>query len=268
MNWSLKHIVSSLFIVFGSLFLKGQNIDTLTIPDKYSISVLSIDAKSNFYAADNANTLHKFNNKGVKITNANTKIYGNIRLIDCSNPFEIYAYYNQTNVVVYYDNMLNVKGETNLNTYEFYNISDVIRSYNNGLWFFDYSSFKLLNINKFGDIIASSNNLIQEIGREISILSVKEFENHIYLADSSFGVMKFDLYGNYVTTFYINNFTNFIPAGNFIYFTSTERLLKYNVLTRNYTPIHPQINDFELIAVQNERLIGVQNNYILSATAD
>ena len=64
--------------------------------------------------------------------------------IDAGNPLEIYVFYKDQNKLVYFDNMLNYRGETDLyKTLGVNNIQAVCRSYDNGFWFFDPDNFKL-----------------------------------------------------------------------------------------------------------------------------
>ena len=135
----LNYIIISLSIL-SSFKVKGQ--DTLTLNNLKNISCLSIDAKGNKYISDDLLTLYKYGPNNKLITNVNNKSYGNITSIDCSNPFEIYVFYKDQNILVFFDNMLNIRGEVRLNDFQMNNVTCVSRSYDNHIWLIDMSENK------------------------------------------------------------------------------------------------------------------------------
>lgn len=197
-----KKYISNIFwislICVTPFAAKGQ--DTLLIDGIQNITVAEMDSKGNYYIADEGQTLYKLTQTGEIITNVNVKLYGAITQIDVSNPFEIYTYHREQNILVYYDNMLNVRGETRLNSVGFTNISALARSFDNGFWAFDLMEFKLLRCSKNGTIKASSNNLINILQLELAPYKIIEHNKRIYLCDSVNGVLVFDIFGTYIKT--------------------------------------------------------------------
>ena len=96
----LRKGTSLILNLFASLFVKSQ--DTLALKNLKNITCLSIDAKGNKYLSDDSYTLYKYNVNNKLITNVNNKSYGNITSIDCSNPFEIYVFYKDQNIIVFF----------------------------------------------------------------------------------------------------------------------------------------------------------------------
>jgi len=199
---TMKKYISNIFwisiLCLASFAVKGQ--DTLLIEGIQNITVAEMDAKGNYYIADEGQTLYKLTTEGQIITNVNVKLYGAITQIDVSNPFEIYTYHREQNILVYYDNMLNVRGETRLNSVGFTNISALARSFDNGFWVFDLMEFKLIRCGKNGAEKASSNNLINILQMELAPYKIIEHNKRIYLCDSVNGIFVFDIFGTYIKT--------------------------------------------------------------------
>ncbi|MDA8929808.1 hypothetical protein N9J07_00285 [Bacteroidia bacterium] len=211
--------------------------DTTVLAKVSNITSFSIDSKGNTFAADDNLSLYKFDAKGSLITNVNIKSYGEITSIDCSNPFEIYVYHQDQNIVVFYDNMLNQRGEIRLNDYYYYNVACVARSFDNHLWVMDLSQYQLIKINKQGKRLAESPYLNNITGKKLSPFKMWEQNNDVYLADSTNGVYKFDMYATYATTYFHPKLTNALSIKTNLILVQDTSLLFYNTLLRNPLPL-------------------------------
>ena len=252
MKWNLKHISIVLLAFCFAAFAQAS--DTLKISGVKQITALAVDAKQNMFIADNSFTLFKTDASGKVITNVNTKIYGAISKIDCTNPFEIYTYHPSQNIVVFYDNMLNVRGALRLNDHYFNNISCIARSFDNGLWLFDLSEYRLLKINKAGEIVNSSNNLINVVGKQLKVFDIQELGNNVYLIDSTLGVLKFDLFATYATTYYIEGLQSAAITSTGFWATTNNTTLDYYFLNRGYDIVEIMLNQGGVAAYQNNTL--------------
>ena len=252
MKWNLKHISLALLAFCFAAFAQAS--DTLKISGVKQITALAVDAKQNMFIADNSFTLFKTDASGKVITNVNTKIYGAISKIDCTNPFEIYTYHPSQNIVVFYDNMLNVRGALRLNDHYFNNISCIARSFDNGLWLFDLSEYRLLKINKAGEIVNSSNNLINVVGKQLKVFDIQELGNNVYLIDSTLGVLKFDLFATYATTYYIEGLQSAAITSTGFWATTNNTTLDYYFLNRGYDIVEIMLNQGGVAAYQNNTL--------------
>ena len=261
MKWNLKHI--SLLLVALCNWASGFAQDTIKIAGAKQITALAVDAKQNMFIADNAFSLYKTDATGKVITNVNTKVYGEISKIDCTNPFEIYTYHPSQNIVVFYDNMLNVRGELRLNDYYFNNISCIARSFDNGLWLFDLSEYRLLKINKAGEIVNSSNNLINVVGKQLKVFDIQELGNNVYLIDSTLGVLKFDLFATYATTYFIEGLRSAAITSKGFSATTRNTTLDYYFLDRGYDILEIMLNEGGVAAFQNNTLYSFYKSSVI-----
>lgn len=252
MKWNLKHISLALLAFCFAAFARAS--DTLKISGVKQITALAVDAKQNMFIADNSFTLFKTDASGKVITNVNTKIYGAISKIDCTNPFEIYTYHADQNIIVFYDNMLNVRGELRLNDFYFNNISCIARSFDNGIWLFDFSEYRLLKINKAGEIVNSSYNLINVLDKQLKVFDIQEFGNNVYLIDSTLGILKFDLFATYATTYYIEGLQSAAITSKGFWAATNKTTIEYSFLDREYDIVEILLNEGGITAYQNNTL--------------
>ncbi len=211
--------------------------DTLVLAGVKNITTLAVDAKGNHYVADNTLTLHKFDNKGNLVTNVNIKSYGDIASIDCSNAFEIYVFHHDQNIIVFYDNMLNQRGEIRLNDFYFNNVPCVARSFDNNIWIVDLSQYKLLKINKKGETLAESPFLNNILGNKFNPTKMWEENNDVYIVDTSNGVHQFDMYATFATTYFHPHLSDALGLDNRIIMKQGDTLLAYNKLLRTPIPL-------------------------------
>jgi hypothetical protein len=81
---------------------------------KGQFKFFTTDKLGNVFVLTQKNDIQKFDKKGKKLTEANFKVLGDATMIDAGNPLEIYVFYKDQNKLVYFDNMLNYRGETDL----------------------------------------------------------------------------------------------------------------------------------------------------------
>ena len=237
--------------------------DTILLQNVNTIVCMSIDSKGNIFAADNNFTLCKYDTKGKLITNVNIKSYGEITSIDCTNPFEIYVFHKDQNIMVFYDNMLNVRGELRLNDYFLSNVACVARSYDNNIWVVDLSQYKLLKINKIGEVIAESAYLNSTLSNELNIYTIWEFNNEVYLGDSLVGVYVFDMYATYSTTHYTPNNKAVVGKNGRMHLSIAGKLHLYNTLARDLIKTEVSLPKSTSFSLYNKALYYYSKNNVI-----
>ncbi|MGB1038730.1 MAG: hypothetical protein ACPGYY_08795, partial [Bacteroidia bacterium] len=257
-------------LIIASLLLGHVSFaqDSLILEGIEGISTFAKDAGGNIYVADKKHSLLKFDKHGKQITNVNIKSYGDISSIDCSNPFEIYVYYQDQNIIVFYDNMLFARGEIRLNNYYFTNVSCISRSFDNNIWLIDMSEYKLIKINKKGDILLETPYLYNILNTTLKSYKIWERDNFVFVADSANGIHKFDHYGTHINTYYIKNATGASLVSNFFFFKVKHELFSYHVLTREMKNLSIALKENTSIYAQNEHVYISKENKIISYPAE
>ena len=192
----------------------------------------STDKFGNVFVITPKNDIQKFDSKGKKISEANFKVLGDATLIDACNPMEIYVFFKDQNKLVYFDNMLNFRGETDLyKTLGTTNIQAVCRSYDNGFWFFDSDNFKLKKADKQGNLLSESINISNHIDTILNPQMLIDDGKNVYLKTNSNRLMVFDILGNYIKTHVFENFTTFQVRENKLVYSTFHEVFVYNPLT-------------------------------------
>jgi hypothetical protein len=199
---------------------------------KGQFKFFTTDKLGNVFVLTQKNDIQKFDKKGKKLTEANFKVLGDATMIDAGNPLEIYVFYKDQNKLVYFDNMLNYRGETDLyKTLGVNNIQAVCRSYDNGFWFFDPDNFKLKKADKQGDLQSESINLANVADTILTPQMLLDDGKFVYLKTNNDRLLVFDILGNYIKTIPLEKFTSFqTKEENLIYSTYSD-LYTYNPST-------------------------------------
>lgn len=257
----LSYILLTLSL-FGALLANSQ--DTLVLRNIKNITCMSIDAKGNKYLSDDAHTLYKYSSDHKLVTNVNNKSYGNITSIDCSNPFEIYVYYKDQNIIVFFDNMLNIRGEVRLNNFQLNNTVCMSRSYDNQIWLVDMSENKLLKISKSGKKLMESN-FLNSIHQELTNPSkMWELNGQVYVADSTTGIVAFDIYATLDKIYPLAHFSSVTGNSTLLYANQNGSLIRYNKLLKIPTNTNIKMPKKAKLAIHDNTVYSYFDNKILA----
>ncbi len=241
----MKSIVF-IFFLLTNLFLNGQTdsikskLDTLKLETNCQFTT---DNLGFIYIITPNNDIEKYNDKFKKIATANFKVYGSISSIDASNPFEIYVFYRDQSKVVYLDNMLNYRGETDLNAIGISQSAVVARSFDNQLWVVDMSDMKLKKINKENKLIFESNPLnLTSTDIIISPSQLVDINSKLYLLNQG-NLYVFDLFGNFEKTALKDSIQSFQIHNTKLFYLKNEMVYSYDmqnvISTQKSVPLFP-----------------------------
>lgn len=170
--------------------------DSLSVP---SGSQMTTDRLRNVFIITPTNDIIKYGPDGKRMAVANFKVLGNISGIDISNPFEIYIFYRDQNKVVFLDNLLNSKGEMDLDDLGVSQVACIGRSSDNNLWIFDMADLKLKKYGKDGRFMLESASFNTFLNTTISPTQIIDNNTSIFLLNSG-SILEFDIFGNYNST--------------------------------------------------------------------
>lgn len=225
MSFIMKLFICVLFTCISTA--KSQTIqqDTISIPLGSSISSDNLD---NLFVITPTNDIIKYNKNGQKLATANFKVLGNISSIDAGNPFEIYVFYRDQNKIIFLDNMLNIRGECDLESIGMSQIACIARSSDNQIWLFDMSEQKLKKYSKDLKLLnesAALNNY--PIGNEINPSLILDINSSILILNN-YNVIEFDLYANFNKTVLIDTLKAFQFLNNKIVFLKDNSINVYD----------------------------------------
>lgn len=224
----LSSVIAVLILFFKSA--GAQSVPLFEIKGEFKF--FTTDQMGNLYVLTPENDIRKYDPNGKKIAEANFKVLGDASLIDATNPMEIYVWFRDQNKLLYFDNLLNYRGETDLykllNTN---NIQVVCRSYDNGIWFFDPDGFKLKKINKQGTLLTESVNLSFMVDTVLVPELLLDDGKYVYLKSGANRLIQFDVLGNFIQTVVLEPFIAFQLQGDEIVYAVSGRLYSYHPKT-------------------------------------
>ena len=194
MTFLNKLIVFISFLCISQIQSQSLLTDTIKIPLG---STISSDNLENIYIITPTNDIIKYDKNGQKLATVNFKVLGNISSFDAGNPFEIYVFYRDQNKIIFLDNLLNIRGECDLESIGISQIACIARSSDNQIWLFDMSDQKLKKYSKDLKLLnesASLNNFT--VGNEINPSIILDINSSILLLNN-FNLLEFDLYANF-----------------------------------------------------------------------
>jgi hypothetical protein len=190
-------------------------------------SVWNIDTFGNLIVSD-GDKMQKFDSLGTAVFSQSNKNWGNISSIDPSNPMKILIFSEDQQLISYVDNTLSKQQELiDLNEH---NLSYVTLVTTSGqpdkFWVYDQDNSKIVLIAR--NILQQQR--IENIRGLLGCKQVKQIvekDNNLYLIDEEQGILKFDLYGTFISKWEMKG-VNFVHIENELAYFIREN--KLNVL--------------------------------------
>lgn len=224
---------------------------------------MTSDNLGNIFIANKRGDILKYNRNGDSILLQNLSSYGEISHLDASNTFEMYAFFQTTDKVVFLDNQLSFRGELNLADLGYSDVSIVARSQNNGVWLYDMNTLRLLKIDKTGKVLnegATSNTYTQDALQPHYLLDNK---NALYLCDSVSGIYVFDNFGTFSKKIDIKTKSGIQVINNDLIYWEGNKLNRYNLkMHKESKTILPDSVDIRNVRIEKNRLYIIKENKV------
>jgi len=199
-----------------------------TIPAE--VSEFAVDNLDNIYILNSRNRLYKYNANGDSVAVYNdVRNFGQVSLIDVSNPLKVLLYYKDFSTIVMLDRFLNPRNVIDLRKHNILDVKAIGQSYDNKIWIYDELESKLKKIDEDGRLILETPDLRLLLGQAVSPARIFDEDKLVYLYDSSKAIFVFDYYGAHKNNILINHWQNFKVAGKFIYGSRADSLFRYEI---------------------------------------
>lgn len=238
--------MGKLNILFFCLFASTAVMAAGDTTFKYVVEKTIIGNFTNFYTDNFGNIFLLSKNNQVKKLNAqydsagvfnDVRRYGDISLLDVSNPMKIAVYYKDFSTLLIADRFLNIRNTIDLRNAGILQAKAVAQSYDNNYWVFDELDNALKKIDDKGNILLQSPDfriLLQEAFRPTCIIDA---ESQLYICDENKGCLVFDYYGTYKKLIPFTARQNIQIANGTINSTDSSFFFTYNMATFNETKI-------------------------------
>lgn len=191
------------------------------------IQQVAVDNLQNTYVVAKDNSLSKINKAGEIIARANFKSYGDITHLDATNPFMLFLFYRNQNVLLVTDNYLNLRSTIRLDDLESDYIMALGRSVDDGIWIFDQNDYQLKKYDQNLELQQNSGNVMNWLSSEPDFNFLIAENNYVYLQSPSNGILVFDQFANYFKTIPIKNADHFQVINGQIYYQSDSVYVRY-----------------------------------------
>jgi len=228
---------SLLIILFAFIFsdLLAQDVAEAVLNKPISsiakeAEFISTDRLGNVYLIKE-NNIWMYNKDGDSLRAFNSRRYGNISFLDCTDPYKILAFFSDYNVTLILDNFLSENGPPmDMQELGFDQATLVCLSQEKGFWVFDQLKQKVLRLDQNFRVTHETVNFIQWFGKRLNPNFMIQYNNRLYLNEPSSGIYVFDHFGTYL---------KMIPLKGLDNIQVLENLLSY-VVDRKYCNYHLQ----------------------------
>ena len=234
-----------------------------TIRGKFSY--FTVDNLDNVYLITTTNQFKKINSNGDSAGVFNdVKRYGNISLVDVTNPLKILLYYKNFATVVVLDRFLNVRNTINFRKQNIFSVQSIAASYDNYLWLFDEQDYKLKKIDDDGRLMQESTDFRMLFDSVPAPTQLIDKENFVYLYDTAKGFYIFDYYGAFKNRLPFLNWSDIAVSDKNIYGFHNQHLYSYqlNSLTLKEYQLPAFLQSYTAIKAINGKLYVLNNEGI------
>ncbi len=254
------------FIITSATFAQSKFNLVAAIPVKADF--FTTDKQGNTYIVK-ANELSKYNKTGKLVYKYSNKTLGNIDFVDASNMLRLLVFYKNFSQLVFLDNTLTQSGEpVSLDKIGFQQTTLVCSSYNNGLWLYNQQNLELIRLDQTFQTTQQTGNLSILLNAPLQPSSLLEYDNKVYLNNSSTGILAFDIYGTYYKTIPLKNVQYFQPIGEQIYYLSKNEVKAYNIKTTEEIKFELPLSEFNSFRIEMDILVLRSTDSITIYTAE
>jgi hypothetical protein len=215
---------------------------------------ITTDKTGVLYVALNNNSIYKLNNTGDSIGYFNAVRRGAVTQLDATNPLEVVAYYKDIPQITLLNNMMNLRGNIDLRPLNLFNTSAVSYSADGDIWVYDVLQAEFIKINDQQKKRVMSFNLLQQFADNIYPIYLCEQERNLFVVDSVQGILRFDQFGTYITTYHFNT-KEVQYINNQLVFKQGDSLVVYNTNTLKEQSISlPIASDVLQVRTEQNRL--------------
>lgn len=224
-----------LFILLCCTFSLTANAqDTTSLVPLATVTVKSrfaeIDRMQQLYVVTDDHTLQKYSSDGVLIKTFNENRLGSLTTVDVSNAFQPLLYYEEYQTVVVLDRSLSELYRFNLNDLGYVQVEAVGISSDNLIWLYDANNFMLKKIDNRGDVQREGPDLSATLRDDFWPRRLLEQEYSIFVNDPDYGILLFDLFGNYQRTLQILGLNYFqVMHQQIIWLDSEQHLQRFHL---------------------------------------
>lgn len=265
---NLKRLLFGL--IFFTQILTAQFTLIQTVNGRFT--EIEHDEQGNIYLINEAKHLLKLGPKLDTLFIHNIKST-EVDVVAPQNGLKLLTFNQNLNAVQYLDKTLSeVTGFINLDDSNIPLVKAIGISKDNNFWVFDENQQELKKLNTFSQVISTSGNLMNITGKSWAPILLKEQNNHVFVNDSSNGLMEFDFFGSYLKTIKTKFNGDFKVQNNQLWYLRNDSLIVRDLLFHTETKFGlPQKNILDFSEYNHQFFLLTQEKlyiYRLSKNQD
>jgi hypothetical protein len=170
---------------------------------------VEIDRLQQIYVVQKGGGLEKYSAEGKLLFRFNENNLGEIKSIDVSNPHQLLLFFGDYQTIVLLDRSLSEINRFDLTDLGYLQVEAVGLSSDNQIWVYDPNELLLQKIDQNGELVQESPDLSAILDDAFMPNRLIERDYQVFLNDPDYGVMIFDVFGNYQKTLEIKGLSYF-----------------------------------------------------------
>jgi len=221
------------------LFVAVLMISAFKFPASYKL-VTKVPLNGGSFTTDNlqnlyvyeGNVLKKYSSSGTLLCTHGDKSYGDITLVNAYDPMKVMVFYKDFPVILFLDNTLSQNGNQ-INPADIgYPLTQLACvSHDNGLWLFDGQNMQLVRFDVNLTQLQKTGNLNQLLGIQLNPSALWEYNNYVYLNDTTEGILMFDGFGTYYKTLPFKGVKHFEVRGDDMFYMQGNKIHVFHMKT-------------------------------------
>jgi len=228
----------------------GQELNLLQEWNVIDVVDATSDFSGNLYLSNERGVISKYDKNGVLQISYSGSINSSVYSIDVSHTSKIFGFFRDQQSYLILDRFLNPLNEAALNPSFVGYATETAYSADNNLWVFDQSDLSIKKINLLNNIVITSSAIPLVIGEEEwDLLQIEEYQNRLYLYNSSKDIYLFDNLGNYIRKLGINSDCKVCFNGSNMVFIQGSKIKMFNIYNNEINEIGTLDNTNEILKV-------------------
>lgn len=201
---------------------------------------------------------------GEFIASYSNPILGDISYVNTFNPLNILLLYREFNRVTFIDNRLNkINQPIAIDEFGFIDILLASTIDESNIWMYDQALDKLIKWNTAQQAtVQQTLNITQLLGSENTPNYLVSDLNGLYLNTPEFGILVFDIFGNYKKLIPVKGLNRFQAKDNQLTYVEDGILKTFDLKTLQENKVKMPVTNYESYRVENNKLFIFRDNMI------
>lgn len=205
---------------------------------------------------ENGSTYRIYSNKGL----------GKISTVDVMNPLKIILFYVDFSRILFLDNTITENGNPlQLEDRGLELATLVCTSFDNGIWIYDPVQFLLVRFDQQLQETVRITNLNQILGYAPNPDYMLESESILYINDPENGVLRFDIFGTYLSLIPLKGIKKFQVKNQQLFYNKEKgNLIAYGLKSLQSDTLKLPIKNYQEVSWWKDRVYMLTNDSLLT----